>query len=214
MTGEERLSVFLDSLSPAVPEYLAKFEKEARENGVPIIRKEAQRLLRVLLAEKRPETILEIGTAVGYSAVFMKEYAPSLKELITIENYEPRIKEARDRIQSADPEGVIELREGDAEEVIKTLPSDRFDFVFLDAAKGQYPVLLPEIHRVMKKGAMLLTDNVLFQDGVLESRFVVTRRDRTIHKRMREYLSALMDDVYFRSTVLEVADGVAISVKL
>ncbi len=214
MTGEERLSVFLDSISPALPEYLEEFEREARNEGVPVIRKEAQRFLRLLLAIVHPERILEIGTGTGYSAVFMKEYSPSLKELITIENYKPRIKEAGKRIREMDPESVISLREGDAEEVIRTLSDEWFDLVFLDAAKGQYPALLPEIKRVLKKGAVLYTDNVLFQDEVLESRFVVTRRDRTIHKRMREFLRALMDDVNFRSTVMEIADGVAVSVKL
>ena len=214
MTEEERLSVFLDSISERPPEHLEQFETEAKEMGVPIIRKEAQRFLKVMLAMKRPETVLEIGTGIGYSAVFMKEYAPSIKELVTVENYEPRIKEAGERIRRADPEGIITLREGDAEEVLKTLPESYFDLVFLDAAKGQYPMLLPEIHRVMKKGAVLLTDNVLFQDAVLESRFVVTRRDRTIHKRMRAFLGTLMDERSFRSTVLTIADGVALSIKL
>ena len=214
MTEEDRLSVFLSAWESPDPEYLTEYEKAARALKVPIIRKSMQRLLRVILSMNSPEHILEIGTGIGYSAVFMKEYDPALKELVTIENYAPRIREAKKRIPPADPKGVIEMRQGDAGEILPSLPGEGFELVFLDGAKGQYPVLLSEIKRVMKKGAVLLTDNVLFQGDILESRFLVTRRDRTIHKRMREYLKELLKDPEFSTTVLPVADGAAISVKL
>ena len=210
MMDPERFSVFLSSVEDPCSSELHELEQEARAEGIPILRKETQRLLRVLLSMKDPVRILEIGTGVGFSGMFFTEYARSLKDLVTIENYPPRIEKAKGLF--AKTTAPIRLIEGDAKDVLPSLPDRRFDFVLMDGAKGQYPLLLPEVKRCMADGGVLFSDNVLQDGDVLDSRFAVTRRDRTIHERMREYLMTLMRDPDFTTTILPVEDGVAISV--
>lgn len=210
MIDTERFSVFLSSMEESGSDELSRLEQEALADGVPIIRKDTQRFLKVLLAMKNPQRILEIGTGVGFSTMFFVAHAPGLTDLVTIENYPPRIKKAKELFGKTD--APIRLIEGDAAEAILSLPDERFDFVLMDGAKGQYPFLFPEVKRCMCKGAVLFSDNVLQDGDVLESRYAVTRRDRTIHERMREYLLTLMRDPDFETTVLPVGDGVAVSV--
>ncbi len=210
MIDPERFAVFLSAMDDPCSDALKRLEQEALADEIPIIRKDTQRLLKVLLAITKPQRILEIGTGVGFSTMFFAMHTPGLTDLVTIENYPPRIKKAKEVFQKAD--APIRLIEGDAAEVLPTLPNSRFDFVLMDGAKGQYPILLPEVKRCMAKGAVLFSDNVLQDGDVLESRFAVTRRDRTIHERMREYLLKLMQDPDFTTTVLPIGDGVAISV--
>ena len=210
MIDAQRFSVFLSSMENPCSDALLALEEEARSLGIPILRKETQRLLQVVLSMKNPGRILEIGTGVGFSAMFFAEHVSSLKDLVTIENFPPRIEKAKALF--AKSTAPIRLLEGDAKDLLPTLPDGRFDFVLMDAAKGQYPMLLPEVKRCMAEGGVLFSDNVLQDGDVLESRFAVTRRDRTIHERMREYLLILMRDPDFTTTILPVEDGVAISV--
>ena len=169
--------------------------------------------LRVMLYIKKPKRILELGTAVGYSAILMSECIDEDGKITTIENYEKRIVEAKKNIELSGKGQIIELLEGDATEVMKTLPSQQFDFVFMDAAKAQYIYFLSEVLRLMKKGAVLITDNVLQEGDLIESRFVVERRDRTIHKRMREYLEVVKNHEELETSIVPIGDGITISVK-
>ncbi len=212
MIVEERLITYINSLDNGNTEFLEKIEKEARKNYVPVIRKETQNLLKLLLAMNRPKRILEVGTAVGFSALLMEEYNPVACKITTIENYEKRIPIARQNFLSAGKQNVIELLEGDAAEVLKTL-QEPYDFIFMDAAKGQYINFLPEVMRLLKIGGVLVSDNVLQDGDIIESRFAVTRRDRTIHKRMRDYLYEITHMEELMTSVLPVGDGVTISVK-
>lgn len=212
MIVEERLITYINSLDNGNTEFLEEIEKEARKNYVPIIRKETQNLLKLLLAMNRPKRILEVGTAVGFSALLMEEYNPVACKITTIENYEKRIPIARQNFLSAGKQNVIELLEGDAAEVLKTL-QEPYDFIFMDAAKGQYINFLPEVMRLLKTGGVLVSDNVLQDGDIIESRFAVTRRDRTIHKRMRDYLYEITHMEELMTSVLPVGDGVTISVK-
>lgn len=212
MIVEERLITYINSLDNGNTEILEKIENEARKNYVPIIRKETQNLLKLLLAMNRPKRILEVGTAVGFSALLMEEYNPVECSITTIENYEKRIPIARENFLHAGKQNVIELLEGDAAEVLKTL-QEPYDFIFMDAAKGQYINFLPEVMRLLKKGGILVSDNVLQDGDIIESRFAVTRRDRTIHKRMRDYLYEITHRKELVTSVLPVGDGVTISVK-
>lgn len=212
MIVEERLITYINSLDNGNTELLEKIEKEARENYVPIIRKETQNLLKLLLAMNRPKRILEVGTAVGFSALLMEEYNPVDCRITTIENYEKRIPIAKENFLRAGKQNVIELIEGDAAEVLKTL-QEPYDFIFMDAAKGQYINFLPEVMRLLKSGAVLVSDNVLQDGDIIESRFAVTRRNRTIHKRMRDYLYEITHVKELTTTVLPLGDGVTISVK-
>ncbi len=211
--AQERLSVYLDSLNPGNSELLEKIEREALEANVPVIRREVQSLIKTLLAIKRPGRILEVGTAVGFSALLMCEYGPEKVHVTTIEKYEKRIPVAKENFRRAGRESQITLLEGDASDWLKEL-SGSFDFVFMDAAKGQYPVFLPDILRLLPPGGILLSDNILQEGELLESRFAVERRNRTIHSRMRQYLYEITHHARLETSVLSAGDGVALSVKL
>ena len=191
---------------------LDQIEREATADYVPIIRKEMQSFLKFLLAMKKPARILEVGTAVGFSAILMAEYDPVPCQITTIENYEKRIPIARENFKRAGKEAQIALLEGDAAEVLKTLEGP-YDFIFMDAAKGQYIHFLPEILRILEKDGVLVSDNVLQDGDVIESRFAVTRRNRTIHKRMREYLYTLTHSEELVTAVLPVGDGITLSTR-
>jgi len=218
MILEERLTAFINSLDAGNPAYLNELEKEARETNVPVIRTETQSLLRTLIAMKQPCEILEIGTAIGFSALCMSEYAPRGCHITTIEKYEKRIPIARENFRRFGKEKQITLLEGDAAEVLSHMEgphgmSGRYDFIFMDAAKGQYPVLLGQVLRLLGDGGLLVSDNVLQDGDILESRYAVTRRNRTIHARMREYLYEIKHHPCLVTSILPVGDGVAVSVK-
>lgn len=213
MIVDERIVSYMNSLESDNTEVLKNIEREAHKDNVPIIRKEMESFLRVMLSIKRPLKILELGTAIGYSAILMSECIDEKTKIITIENYEKRIPIAKENIKLAGKSNVIELLEGDALEIMPTLEANQFDFVFMDAAKAQYINFLPEVLRLMKKGAVLITDNILQEGDVIQSKYVVRRRDRTIHKRMREYLQAVKNHPELVTSIVPIGDGITISVK-
>jgi predicted O-methyltransferase YrrM len=209
MIVDERFTTYLRSLdTPELP-LLAEIEQEALAGYVPIIRKDTQQFLKFLLQTVRPASILEVGTAVGFSALLMEAYNPVACHITTIENYAPRIPIAREHFHRAGKENCITLLEGDAQEILPTL-TDAYDFIFMDAAKGQYPIFLPQVKRMMKSGSVLVTDNILQEGDLIESHFAIERRNRTIHKRMREYLYTLTHDEDFVCSILPVGDGLAV----
>ena len=212
MIVDERLVTYINSLDAGNTAMLDQIEREATADYVPIIRKEMQSFLKFLLAMKKPARILEVGTAVGFSAILMAEYDPVPCQITTIENYEKRIPIARENFKRAGKEAQIALLEGDAAEVLKTLEGP-YDLIFMDAAKGQYIHFLPEILRLLAKDGVLVSDNVLQDGDVIESRFAVTRRNRTIHKRMREYLYTLTHSEELVTAVLPVGDGITLSTR-
>ena len=214
MIVDERLFTYISSLDSALPKYLDSIREKAVADEVPIIRTDMQMLMKWLMASYRPKRILEVGTAVGFSALLMAEYDKDA-HIDTIENYEPRIAEASENIAASPHADRITLLEGDACEILPKLAeeSDKYDFVFMDAAKGQYPALLPVVLSLMEEGAVLVTDNVLFDGDIIESKYLIKRRNRTIHTRMREYLYTLTHTGGLVTTVLPVGDGVSLSVK-
>ena len=212
MIVDERLVTYINSLDTGNTAMLDQIEREATADYVPIIRKEMQSFLKFLLAMKKPARILEVGTAVGFSAILMAEYDPVPCQITTIENYEKRIPIARENFKRAGKEAQIALLEGDAAEVLKTLEGP-YDFIFMDAAKGQYIHFLPEILRLLARDGVLVSDNVLQDGDVIESRFAVTRRNRTIHKRMWEYLYTLTHSEELVTAVLPVGDGITLSTR-
>ena len=179
---------------------------------MPIIRTQMQSLMKFLLAMHKPESILEVGCAIGFSALLMSEYAPAGCKITTIEKYEKRIPIARENFKRAGREDSITLLEGDAADVLKEL-TGTYDLIFMDAAKGQYIHFLPDILRLMPEGGLLVSDNVLQDGDIIESRFAVTRRNRTIHSRMRDYLYELKHHPQLETVILPVGDGVTLSVK-
>lgn len=212
MIINERMSAFIDSLDKGNTPFLDEIEKYAMETQVPVIRKQVQSLLKFLLEFSKPKRILEIGTAIGFSALLMSEYAPKDCHITTIEKYEKRIPVARENFKRANAEERITLLEGDATEILKDLDGS-FDLIFMDAAKGQYINFLPDTLRLLASGGLLVSDNVLQDGDVIESRFAVPRRNRTIHARMREYLFELKHHPELETVILPVGDGVALSVR-
>ena len=212
MIVDERYTTYLNSLYPELSPVLREIRKEAIEQFVPIIRPETANLLQTLIKMNAPKNILEVGAAVGFSASLMAETAGSDAKIITIENYKPRIPIANANIKRAGFDNQITLLEGDATDILPTLDGP-FDFVFMDAAKGQYINFWPEIKRLTKDGGVIVTDNVLQDGDIIESRFAINRRNRTIHKRMRDYLYELTHDKDYYTTILPLGDGVSISVK-
>ena len=213
MIVDERIVTFINSMETENSKILEAIESEALSTYVPIIRKEMQSFLKVLLTIQKPMRILEVGTAVGFSALLMSEYAPAGCEITTIENYEKRIPIARNNFKRAGKESQITLLEGDAMEVLPTL-DEPYDFIFMDAAKGQYIHYMPEVMRLLKTGGTLVSDNVMQDGSIIESKFAVERRDRTIHSRMREYLYELKHHEELLTSIIPLGDGVAVSVKL
>lgn len=212
MIVDERFSTYVASLEAPEEPLLERIEAEALAARVPIIRKETQSFLKTLLVMHKPRKVLEIGTAVGFSALLMSVYLPEGGHITTIENYEKRIPIARENFRQAGKEGEISLIQGDALAVMKEL-TEAYDLIFMDAAKGQYIHYLPEAVRLLAPGGVLVSDNVLQGGDVLESRFAVERRDRTIHSRMREYLYELKHHDQLQTSILPLGDGVALSVR-
>ena len=212
MIVDERMVTYINSLDEGHTPFLEELERQAKRDGVPIIRREMQSFLKVLMAAFRPERILEVGTAVGFSALLMSEYNPVPCQIVTIENYEKRIPVARENFQRAGREEQIRLIAGDAADILKTLDGT-FDFIFMDAAKGQYLHFLPEILRLLRSGGVLVSDNILQEGDIIESKYAVERRNRTIYKRMREYLYELKHNEMLITSLIPLGDGVALSTK-
>ncbi len=212
MIVDERIVTFINSMDTENSEILEKIEQEALADDVPIIRHEMQSFLRVLLMMQKPMRILEVGTAVGFSALLMNDAAPQGCHITTIENYEKRIPIARENFRRAGKEDEITLIEGDAMQVLAELDGT-YDFIFMDAAKGQYIHYLPEVLRLLADGGCLVSDNVMQDGEIIESRFAVERRNRTIHARMREYLYELKHREDLVTSIIPLGDGVAVSVK-
>ena len=212
MIVDERMVIYIRSLEVPESAVIEAIEQEALRDRVPIIRKEMQSFLKVLLMIKRPMRILEVGAAVGFSSILMSEYMPEGGHITTIENYDKRIPIARATLNRAGKEEQIDLIEGDALEVMHDLEGP-YDLIFVDAAKGQYIHYLPEVMRLLGTDGVLVSDNVLQEGDIIESRFAVERRNRTIHSRMREYLYELKHHNQLQTSIIPLGDGVALSVK-
>lgn len=218
MSDFERTNVFIESLDEGNTEFLDKLEKKALSEDVPIIRRSMQRFLKLMLTMNKPKEILEVGTAVGFSAILMATYSES--KITTIEKYEKRIPVAKENFEKSGYNDRITFLNGDATDILKDLAESvssgkraPFDMIFMDAAKAQYINFLPYVLTVLKSGGVLITDNVLQDDTVIMSKFTVVRRDRTIHKRMREYLFEIMHNELLTTDILQIGDGVSVSVK-
>ena len=212
MITDERISTFIHSLDTGNTPFLTELERYAKETNVPVIRPQMQSFLKVLLAMQQPKQILEVGTAIGFSALLMAEYGPEDCHITTIENYDKRIPVAKNNFIRAGVIDKITLIEGDAADVLKTLDGP-YDFIFMDAAKGQYINYFPDIMRILKKGGLLISDNVLQEGEIVQSKYGVTRRNRTIHERMREYVYMLTHSDEVVTSVVPIGDGITLSVK-
>jgi len=230
LSHHERTDIYIESLDEGNTPFLDNLEEEALRNDVPIIRRSMQRFLKLMLAMNKPESILEVGTAVGFSAILMAQYSGENCHITTIEKYEKRIPIAENNFKLSGFQDKITFLKGDATEILHEMAKSHtqtgngddneditetagYDMIFMDAAKAQYIKFLPDVLKLLKKGGILITDNVLQDDTVIQSKYTVTRRDRTIHKRMREYLYELMNNEMLTTDILQIGDGVAVSVR-
>lgn len=204
---------FLDELIPGRGEFLDELRRKSalEESYAPIVQKSTEQFIVTLLKLIKPERVLEVGTAVGYSAILMAENLPENSSIITIERYKKHADIAVDNIFAAGYEKKIKVIEGEAAEVLHWLDGG-FDFIFLDAAKGQYIEFLPDIMRLLKSGGVLLSDNILYH-GMVEDEEKVIHRKITIVKRLKMYLDEIMTNEALTTSIIPVGDGVALSVK-
>ena len=216
MIEDERIGLYIHSLDRDLSEKLRTIEKEALEDEVPIIKKSTQGLLRFLVNMKKPQHILEVGCAVGFSAVLMSEAMPEGGHITTIEKVPQRIKKAKENFVFAEKQEAITLLEGDATDILKKLVAEKkqYDMIFMDAAKGQYLNFFDDILQLLKKDGLLVSDNVLQDGDIVESRYAIKKRNRTIHSRMREYLYTLTHHEALDTVILPMGDGVTLSTKL
>ena len=187
---------------------LEKIKKKALEDKVPIIMDDTLEVVAKILTEIKPNKILEIGTAVGYSAICFSEYLQENGKIDTIERDTERVKEARENVKKAEVEDKINIYEGDAVEILPTL-NDEYDVVFIDAAKGKYPFFLNQALRMIKQGGVIIADNVLYKGYVMSD--YNKHKQRTAVRNLREYIAEITNNAKLETEILEVGDGLAIS---
>lgn len=192
-------------------EELAKIKEKALENHIPIIMDDTLEVIAKILIEKKPTRILEIGTAVGYSAICFSEYLSKNGRIDTIERDEQREAEARENIKKVGVEDKIKLYEGDAVEILPTL-NEKYDVVFIDAAKGKYPFFLEQALRMLKDDGVILADNILYKGYVMSD--YNKHKQRTAVTHLREYIKETTENPELETEILEVGDGLAISKKI
>lgn len=199
-----------NNLSPLIGD-AAVLEKELREKeSLPIVRPSAARFLQFLCLTLKPRKILEIGTCVGFSAILMKNACPEAT-ITTIDRYDYMINRAKENFSRFDKEGKITLLEGQASEILPTL-KEEYDFIFLDAAKGQYPAFLPLLLERLAPGGVLLVDDVLF-DGLVAESSRSSRRDMTIVKRLRSFITEINENKDLYSSLTPIGDGMLLITK-
>lgn len=189
---------------------LEKIKQKALEDKIPIIMDDTLAVIDKLLTDKKPSKILEIGTAVGYSAICFSEYLVEGGNIDTIEREEDRVEQARENIKKAEVEDKINILFGDAVEILPTL-NEKYDVVFIDAAKGKYPFFLKEALRMLKENGMIIADNVLYKGYVMSD--YNKHKQRTAVRNLREFLQELHDNIELEVEILEVGDGLAIAKK-
>ena len=202
---------YLDIISPVNSQTVEEIRSVAKENYIPIIKRDTENLLKFVLKMQNPKSILEIGCAVGYSAIVMLENSGA--DIVTVEKMPERVEEAKKNIKYANLEGRAKIIEGDAGEILERLVNEnkKFDFIFMDAAKAQYITWLPKVKALLKDKGIIFSDNCLQEGDLLESSFAIRKRDKTIHKRMRDYIYLLLHDEDLESWIFSIGDGVLLS---
>jgi len=190
---------------------LLEIKKKALENHIPIIMDDTLEVIANILKEKKPERILEIGTAVGYSAMCFSEYLADNGKIDTIERDLERVREAKENIKKVGVEDKITLYEGDAVEILPTL-NEKYDVVFIDAAKGKYPFFLEQALRMLKYDGIIFADNVLYKGYVMSD--YNKHKQRTAVNHLRQYIKEITENPGLQTEILEVGDGLAISKKV
>lgn len=203
---------FMREKQKALAGGLGALEADAHQRGVPVIPHETVVFLQFLLGQLRPKEILEIGTAIGFSASLMTEYLVEDGHVTTIDRYDVMIKEAKENFQRLDIEDKVTLLEGQAAEVLPTL-SGPYDFIFMDSAKSKYIEFLPECLRLLRKGGVLMVDDVFQAGTILDPLEEIPRKNRAIHRKLNEFLDVVMTHPQLTSTLVPLGDGVILITK-
>lgn len=210
---ENFLQEYLSDLQPMLDGELGELQKKSYEENVPIIPNDVVKLISVLLSIKKPKKILEIGCAVGFSASFMAGFLEEGGTITTIERYPVMIEKAKENIKKLGLSEKITLLEGDANQILKEL-NDEYDVIFMDAGKGQYINILPDVYRLLKIGGIIITDDILQNGDVAKAKEQIEKRQRTIHYRLNDFLWEITHNEGLRTSILTIGDGVAICYKI
>ena len=210
---DDYISRYIRLIQPKYDGVLGEIQEEALEEEIPIVPHETARFLSTLLTIKKPKEILEIGTAVAFSAGLMSRYLQEGGHVTTIDRYKYMLNIAKKNIKRMGLEEKINIIEDDAANVLPKL-SGPYDFIFLDAAKAQYIQFLPELLRLMPIGGILVADDVLQGGNIAKSRFSLPRRQRTIHKRMRNFLWDISHLDCLESSIIPIGDGIVMCTKI
>jgi len=207
-----QITEYLRSLIKPNCEFLTRLEKQAKDEYIPVIQPEVVQLIRVLFKMSDVKTVLEVGTAIGYSAIIFGGAAGDGGKVVTIELKPEMVKSALDNIKEAGMQDKIEVLQGDAIDVLDNI-EEKFDCIFLDGAKGQYVKFLPKCIKLLKSGGILISDNILYRGTVAQQGFI-PRKHRTIIRNLKEYLETISNHKQLETTILPIGDGVAVSYKI
>ena len=210
---ENYIHEYLENLQPFCEGELGQLQKTSYEKEVPIIPKDVVQFLGVDLSIIKPKKILEIGMAVGFSASYMTGFLQEGGHLTTIDRFDVMIKQAKENFKRLGVEDKVTILEGNANDILPTL-DEQYDFIFMDAAKGQYIQILPDVLRLLKKGGVIIADDILQEGRVAQAYEEVPKRQRTIHKRMNEFLNEITNNPKLKSSILTIGDGVAFIQKI
>lgn len=187
---------------------LNKVKQDALKRHIPIIMDDTLEVIEKILMQEKPEKILEIGTAVGYSAMCFSKLLSENGKIDTIERESDKVQEAKKNIKLVEVEDKINIIEGDAVEILPKL-NDEYDIIFIDAAKGKYPFFLKESMRLIKSNGIILADNILYKGYVMSD--YNKHKQRTAVRNLREYIKEVTENPKIETEILEVGDGLAIS---
>ncbi|MFL0196464.1 O-methyltransferase [Clostridium sp. WILCCON 0269] len=207
----EYIEYYIKSLIEEHSGILKEMEDYASQNSVPIVQKEVARFLELMINIKKPLKILELGTAIGYSAILMSINSGKKSLITTIERDRNMVRIARDNIKKYKFMNCIQVVEGDCLEVLKNM-QEKYDFIFMDAGKGHYNQFLPYCLNLLGEDGIIVADNVLFR-GMVAWDELVERRKITIVKRMRKYLNDISDNNKFVTSIIPMGDGIAVTVR-
>ncbi len=210
---ENYLAEYIEDMQPLCKGKLGEIQADAYEKGLPIIPNEVVKLMGFVLGIHKPVNVLEIGMAVGFSSGFISEFLPEEGHITTIDRYPMMIEQAKINFRLLGIEDKVTILEGDANKILPELKGE-FDFVFMDAAKGQYIYMLPHVLRLTRKGGVIMVDDVLQEGRVAQGYTEIPRRQRTIHKRLNEFLHEITHNEKLRTSILSIGDGVALIEKL
>ncbi len=205
----------INYIRDTLPDYdgvLGEIRREAFEEGLPIIPLETARFISALLTANPPKYVLEIGCCVGFSASLMSKYLVAGGHITTIDRYDYMIERARKNFERMGIKDKVTLLEGHAQEILPIL-NGSFDFIFIDASKGQYPEFLRQSVRLLKKGGMLVFDDIFQEGRVTKQSPEIPRRQRTIHKRLNSFLWAVTHSLGLETSLIPIGDGLALCVK-